>query len=472
MNKTLPACATLDALPNELLIQIASHFDRQPPSILKFTHEPSAQLTCSEERSLKSLSGVSWRWRKIVLPVLFRYSRISLDKTPQWVPIDARLVENMQGQLTKLSNHELQIYQKMRSKFKSSSMWAFDESFDDLLINLCRIREGDDFLRSVPNILWLPHLPKTFTDFGRFVAHYNMKHYIKSLVVFTDKEYELRHVSTADAPLSRAVSEIWSQIFFRLEPFRVVVAAPPTTLAGLLDTQMLSSDAWAFDMKMHYIELLQPEPSRINHPRESTCRPWDSALVHRKPWTHLGYNEGSSITAYSTYEYHLKQSPKMLYLIILRLAKEVQDCCNIVSFSFHGVFPFSTNITTIIRALHKVKTLRKVHFQLAPGNENSLLNTPKRMGRAQPHDLWMEWNESYKVIASFLGVYGFADGAEFVSSDCDVAGLAGEVDDYMDMRFKRGSGWRKTEIGKWIKDESLGKDGAPTEAGPSAEAPA
>lgn len=450
----------MNPLPNELLIQIASHLDLQSPSVTKFAHEPSAHLTDSDDTPLKTLSRVSWRWRKIVLPLLFHYSRIQLDPEPQWVPIDARLIDNMQFHLTTLSNHEVQIYLKMRSKFKSGSEFAFDEAFDDLLINLCRIQEGDNFLKSVPHILWLPHLPKTFADFARFVSRYDLKHHIKSLVVFTDKEYELRHVATADAPLGRAVAEIWAQIFIHLDPRRLVVAAPPTTLAGLLDTQILSSDAWAFEMKMHYIELRQPEPQRIEH-KSPMCRPWDVALIHRRPWTFLGYNEGSSITAYSTYEYHLKQSPKILYLLLLRLAKEVEDCCNIRSFSFIGVFPFSTNIMTFIRALHRVRTLQKVHFQLAPGPESKLLDTPKKLGRAQPRDLWLEWSESYKVIASFLDVYDFEDGSQFSSEDFKESGVAAEVEEYMAMLQKRGSGWRHVEAGMWARDHSLDIEAEP-----------
>jgi hypothetical protein len=451
----------MEALPNELLIQIATHLDKPPPSVTKFAHEPSSQLTCVDERSLKALSQVSWRWRKIVLPILFHYSRIPLDDDPQWVPIDARLIEDMQGSLTTLSTHEMQIYTKMRSKFKSTSMSAYDEAFDDLLINLCRIQENDKFLKSVPHILWLPHLPKAFMKFTQFITIYNLKRHIKSVVVYTDKEYELRHVATADAPLSRAVSDIWSQIFSHLNPHRLVVAAPPTTMAGLLDTSMLSNDAWAFDMKMHYIELLQFDTSLIEHV-SPTCRPWDTALIHRKPWYHLGYNEGSSITAYSTYEYHLKQSPKMLYLILLRLAKEVENCCNIRSFTFFGVFPFSTNISTIVRALEKVRTLKRVQCRLSPGPENDLLSTPKRMGRAQPSDLWLEWNESYKVIASVLGSYDFEDGCEFVSTDCEESRLAVEVDDFMQLLQKRGAGWTKAEEGRWIRNHGEDKKRAPT----------
>lgn len=448
----------MDSLPNELLMQIASHLDSTPPSIAKFAYEPAADLTCAGETSLKALSQVSWRWRKIILPILFRYSRISLNPDPRWVPIDARMIDNMQEQLSNLSNHETRVLYRMRNKFKSSPVFAYDETYDDLLINLCRIEDGDEFLKSVPNPLWFPHLSKGFSDFSRFVREYALKRHIKSIVVYTDKEYELRHVPTADANLARAVAEIWSQIFFRLEPTRVVVAAPPTTLAGLLDVQMLSSDAWAFDMKIHYIELLQREPHSIDDMSlrcGSACRPWDVALIHRRPWIHLGYNEGSSISAYSTYEYHLKQSPKMLYLTLLRLAKEVQDCCNIHSFSFIGVFPFSTNVTTVIKALQKVRTLQKVQFQLAPGPENRLLDTPKRMGRALPADMWLEWNGSYKAIMSFLGTYEFMDGCQFISKDCSGVETAKEVGEYVELLQKRGLGWRGEGEGVWVRSSTL-----------------
>ena len=451
--------AGLRTLPNELLIQIASHLDIEAPSLTRFAHEPSTELTKSYSTPLKDLSQVSWRWRKIVVPVLFRYTQIPLDPNPQWVPLDARLIENMQGQLSMLSNHEFMIYTKMRSKFKSSSASAFDQSFDDIFINLCKIKDGDEFLKSSPTILWLPHLSKNFTDFVRLVSQYKLRPHIKSIVVHTDVEYGLRHVTTADVPLARAVTEIWSQIFSCLDPTRVVVAAPPATLAGLLDTQMVSSDTWAFDMKMHYIELIQ-EYSLHSGDTSPSCRPWNTALIHRRPWSHIGYNEGSSIAAYSTYEYHLKQSPKMLYLILMRLSKEVGACCNITSFSFTSVFPFATNITSIIRALHRIPTLCNVTFQLAPGPENDLLSQPDRMGRAQSGDFWLEWTESYKVIASYLGVFDFEDGAQFRSKDCTSKRLTKDVEEIVELLKHRGAGWRnkEEEIGVWVRDHALDDD--------------
>ncbi|KAF2197280.1 hypothetical protein GQ43DRAFT_444390 [Delitschia confertaspora ATCC 74209] len=443
-----------ESLPNELLIQITSYLDCEAPSASKFSHEPSPTLTTSGNTSLKDLSRVCWRWRRIVLPILFRYSKIELDTNPQWVPVDARLIDTMQTQLTKLSSHEMQIYQRMRSKFKSSAMFAFDEMFDDLLINLCRIQDGDDFLKSLPYVHWLPHLTGNFTDFSRFVEQYDLKRYIKSVVVFTEREYELRHIATADAPLRRAVTEVWSQLFSSLDPTRIVVGAPPTTMAGLLDAAMLSSDGWAFNMKLHYIELIQDQQSKISAVHSSNCASWGESLVYRRPWTHLSYNEGSSITAYSTYEYHLKQSPKMLYIVLHQLAR-VQNCCSIRSFAFTSVFPFSTNMECVIKALGKIPTLTKVQFQLAPGPENNLLSSPKRMGRAQPHDLWLEWNESYQLIATFLRLYNFSNGAEFSSIDCREHSLAEEVEEYVQRLQHDGIGWRKIGVGRWVRDHAL-----------------
>ncbi|CBX96677.1 hypothetical protein LEMA_P109420.1 [Plenodomus lingam JN3] len=454
-----PPHTTMDSLPNEILIQVASHLDINPPSISKFRHEPTPQLTISDAIPLKCLSQVSRRWRKIVLPILFRYCRIGLDPEPQWVPVDARLVDSMQGQLTRLSNHEFMIYTRMRSKFKSSSASAYEENFDDLLINLCRIQDGDEFLKSAPRILWLPHLPKSFAGFERFVQQHMLKYHIKGVVVHTNQEYVLRHVSTSDAPLSRAVNEIWSQVFSLLEPARLVVAAPPSALATLLDTQIECSNPWTFAMKTHYIELRQPDPTPLEH-MTTKCRPWDSALIHKRPWYHLGYNEGSSIAANGLYDSNVQQSPNMLCLTLVRLARETQPCCAITSVEFTGVFPFAINITKVLHALHRIPTLKKGSIQIAPGPENDLLSNRRRMYRAQTTDLWLEWRESYKMVTSYLGIFDFPDGAEFISLDCESAQMAAEVREYMGMLRRRGTGWREEGTGRWVRDHGLDGTGA------------
>ncbi len=455
----------MDSLPNELLIQIASHFDHEAPSVRKFAHEPSTSLTCSEFVPLQSLSRVSWRWRKIVVSILFRYSRIALDTDSQWVPIDSRLVDSMQGQMATLTTHEFQIYQKMRTKFKSSSDIVYKKQYDHLLTDLAKIQEGDNFLKSVPQILWLPHLPKTFVQFEEFVSQYKLEHHIKSLVVYTNKEYESRYVDTDDDPLFEAVYELWSQIFKFLNPCRLVVAAPPTTLVHLLDAISFDSDAWAFEMKMHYIELLQADPpvSRpwtppwVGHPpRQCSSDGRCLGLIDRRPWYHFGYNEGSSVSAYSTYEYHLKESPRVLYFTLKKFAKAVPECCNITSFSFTGVFPSATNVTIFLRALSKIQTMKTVSIRFAPGPENNLLGDAGRMGRAQASDLWLEWRESYNLITNYLATNSFEDGTQFRSLDCEKGELVDEVEGFMQSLLEeRGIAWRKEAKGCWVRDHTL-----------------
>jgi hypothetical protein len=159
----------------------------------------------------------------------------------------------------------------------------------------------------------------------------------------------------------------------------------------------------------------------------------------------------------------LKQSPKILYLILVRLAKEASPCCNITSFSFTGVFPFVTNVTAIVRALHKIPNLGRIDFQLAPGPENNSLEDPERMGRAQRSDFWLEWNDSYKVLVSYLDIFDFVDGAQFQSHDCGNKELAQEVAGYIELLQQRGAGWRKSDVedGVWVRDHGLDRTVAP-----------
>jgi hypothetical protein len=148
----------------------------------------------------------------------------------------------------------------------------------------------------------------------------------------------------------------------------------------------------------------------------------------------------------------------MLYLTLIRLVKEAQHCCNIRSFSFVGVFPFSTNVAAVIRALQKIRTIKEVRFQISPGPGNNVLSSQKRMGRAQASDLWLEWNGSYKAIVAFLGTYEFEDGSRFVSRDCTNLIMGKEVEEFMELLQTRGLGWRREADAVWIRDRTLDRE--------------
>ncbi|KAG9191416.1 hypothetical protein G6011_09504 [Alternaria panax] len=466
----------MQSLPNELLAQIASHLESQPSSITKFNHEPTAHLAYSQtelnNNPLKSLSLVSWRLRKIVLPILFRYVRIPLDKEPQWVPTDARLVDSMQSELSTLSNHEFMLYTKLRGKFKSSAGGAFEPAMDDVLIQLCRIQDGDEFLKRTDRKVWLPHLSSWFPNFKKFAEGNELKHHIRSVVVCTDEEFKLRYVVTALETLAREVSRMWNQIFELSEPERFVVAAPPKTMAALLESGVATNDSWAFEMKMHYIEFVQTLPSAITSNTEiekNSRQPSDIGLIHRRPWSHIGYNEGSSITAYSIYEFQFMTTPRILEILLDRLAKNSKSCANLSSFSLIAVFPLSSHITQIVSAMHRIPSIRKITLQLAPGPENDLLSNGSKRRKAQSSDFWSEWRLGYKALADMdqlRRVYSGEDGTgwepaleEIVSRDCYTKQLGEEVKEVVEHYLKQAKlRWKSDGVGRWVRDESEVED--------------
>ena len=69
----------IDKLPEELLLHVFNYLESTPPSEVKIRHEPSLELTRSSKTTLKDVSTISKRWRRIVLPLLFKHARLRID---------------------------------------------------------------------------------------------------------------------------------------------------------------------------------------------------------------------------------------------------------------------------------------------------------------------------------------------------------------------------------------------------------
>ncbi len=85
MSTARKTTALLDYLPEEVLGIILTFLDNKPLSIKCARDEPSIASLESEAKPLKILSTVSHKWRRLVLPVLFKYVRLRLeDIGPFW----------------------------------------------------------------------------------------------------------------------------------------------------------------------------------------------------------------------------------------------------------------------------------------------------------------------------------------------------------------------------------------------------
>jgi len=79
--------ATLDDLPEEILAQIASYLDTEPLSTTRLRYEPHPEGFRQKERPLLHLSSCSQQMRRVVLPTLFRHTRLNFTYPFQRIQI-------------------------------------------------------------------------------------------------------------------------------------------------------------------------------------------------------------------------------------------------------------------------------------------------------------------------------------------------------------------------------------------------
>lgn len=230
----------INRLPNELIQHIfdnVTDFTAAPPSVAKFTAEPSPSLTVNPVHPIKQMSLVCRRWRAHLMQELFKYTRVSLDCESQW---------------------------------------------------LC------------------PSPSETVCDYLQFVKESNLQTKIDSLVVYTEHSIASQRQNVEETRIIRATASLWKTIFGCFSPPRLVISAPPSTMASLASSIEDSDDTWAFEMPLHYL-CFSREAANSTPVSPSTKSPSysSSAFVSEiQPWTHLAYNEGTMLTGYAHYEWY------------------------------------------------------------------------------------------------------------------------------------------------------------------------
>jgi hypothetical protein len=453
--------AMLSSLPEELLLYIVSFLDAEPPSLTKFCHEPSFQLTDSDSKSLKNLSCTSRMWRRILAPILFQYVRISLSYEPRYVAESRGLLDHLQNNFEHLNPRERRIFLRLKQE-ADGFLFNELEAFSSDHINLApenggvaptkmylAVHEDDLVLRDAPMLIYCHHLPKDVQHLFSLLSSHRI-HSNRSLVISTEHDTNGQVRRMLEDFFHLGARTIWKVILANMDPQRLIIAAPPATLALLASLPEDNGDSWAFEMKVHYLELRQsPSPQSVH---TDSCRRRErlesSSVVRDRPWTHVGYNEGSSVPAYSTYEYSWKQSPRIIPRILQQMQNTNAKCCSLRTFSYTAVFPLASNHRALVGIMRNLSSLRAVHYQLTPGNENDVLDNKDRLRRAQHSDLWMECDRCYEDII-FQG--RLPQHCKFSTSDHSMTeGLAdkfrtlAEIDD--------NSQWTRVDDYSWTRD--------------------
>lgn len=278
--------------------------------------------------------------------------------------------------------------------------------------------------------------------FLKLVTQQELCRHVRSIVLYTACTVQRGNPEVIISPTAWS---IWEGLFAHINPSRVVIAAPPSYLGWLTKYSPNERDVWAFDMPIHMLEL---RTSAEDACRRVPADPdfWD--ILQVKEWAHLGFNEGSSLKAYSTYEYYWKNTPSCLVYML----RDLEARARLRSVAYYAIFPLSTHVEDIARGVRGLHLIESLHFQLVPTPQSHLLDDSERIGKADLTDCWQEVGESYSAVVN--AIFDMSEYPTLLSrvliSDSFSAEQSEEMDDRFDLVGE--SGWTKIVEGLWTRE--------------------
>lgn len=425
----------LNSLPEELQLLILEFLDSSPPSSTRLRQEPSLTLTDNEDRTLKRISLVSKRWRRLVLPTLFKYARLRLDRPPriEWgtCPVCNRSVFATGNHHT-AQPHGLGHIDQYHADMVSAAAHR-DSNATSQKLHTEVSTEGGDALVIQPLITfaWIQRFYHAMLDFLVFLQDSDIANVIESFVLYTDQMLEAKlhrfpHEAADKDWRFPASAAFWAHLLTVIDPSTITIVAPPLDLACLTNCAVDTFGDWAFgEMDYHILMIQQAKRGHTSTgvPAYASLRSTPtsypsiaaSSVLNLRPWSHLGLNEGPFLKAYGTYEFFERGPPSLVYSIkdsILRRPRQirtseqnrdsdafvVQPLWNLTSLDYTAIFPFS-NHADFSSILHQISHLS---LQLAPSAESNILNDRVRLGKADLADCWTELLTTYAQVVEPL----------------------------------------------------------------------
>jgi hypothetical protein len=423
-------------LPNELLLQVFGYIadlNGDPPSMLRFTFEPSLELTRSAIQPLKTLSLVCQRWRHILLANVFRHARVTLMRRPCWVclctPLETKFEsKGIQGR----SHHSNCPIKGIHASVESSPDRAKTSKYPEYPIDLEHVEsdENRQFMH------WPPAMRSEVDAFIAFARRKELLLEIKSLVLQTDQELTTRLTGAEETIIVREIGFLWKTFLATFNLSRLVIVAPPSTMAALTSSRD-SPDTWAFEMPLHYLSFSTEDqggkdtgliPSRTGPSdfgtaaisQENPRRQVHASPHNLHPWRKMAYNEGTMLPGYAHYEWQTKLPPRILPCLLNFMSREskLDRSPKLQSFEYISNFPYSYHIEDVMGELNHFHGIRLLKVKLA---ELDYLDDNSQIGKGLRSDVWKEWEDSYKKVVTHF-IKGAETGTVFEIVDATVYG--------------------------------------------------
>lgn len=221
----------MDDLPEELQLYTFEFLDNPPPSELKVRHEPSLNLAKSAQHDLKNISYVSKRWRRIVLPLLFKHACLRLDINPrqEWEQCEACGKRPGRRQCHRYHAEML----AAMNKFVAS-------------VNIVSFSPGDNVVyRSYEfaTAVWANRMYHALEDFLLFLLYNSLASAVESFVLVSDrmlagKAGRFPHESGQGEWRYPASAAFWRHLLSYVSPRRIATVAPPIELACFMNASI------------------------------------------------------------------------------------------------------------------------------------------------------------------------------------------------------------------------------------------
>jgi hypothetical protein len=427
---------TLDSLPEELQLLVIDFLDSPAPSSRRLRQEPCLALTDSEDRTLKSISLTSKRWRRLILPTLLKYARLRLDRPPtaQWdgCPVCTKSTTvthdiHAAGRL-ELSNVD-QYHVDMVSATRLSPGIGLSSEVSTVCAQSERVGASTNDHSATSG--WISRFYHALRDFVDFIQDNDLSHLIENFVLYTDRMLEAKlhrfpHEAADTDWRFPASAAFWAHLLAVIDPTTITILAPPLDLACLTNCAVDTFGDWAFgEMDFHILTLRQeklrhtttdlPVYASLRSIPTSYPSIASSSVLNLRSWNHLGLNEGPFLKAYGTYEFFERGPPSLVYSIkdsITSRPRQAQKSSqdrnndaslapplwNLTRLDYTAIFPFS-NHADFSSILHQISHLS---LQLAPSAESNILNDRVRLGKADLADCWTELLTTYAQLVEPL----------------------------------------------------------------------
>ena len=301
-----------------------------------------------------------------------------------------------------------------------------------------------------------------------FVRRKNIDGHIGSLVLYSKSATQWR-TARCTGPLSGNLTlpaltdtTIWPfvvHVLDALDPESLILVLSSRMLEDVLPYKLKRDDEWAFGHPFHSLHLEHPPQPRRKPPYNHFH---DRRILSLRRWTKISYNQGSSIPAYSTYEYFHKRTPSMLAPGSAISPSGFGDIFsnlleNLTSFDFIAIFPFGFR-STHISWLKLLPNLRDLRVQFAPSLNDRILDDPIALGTTARSDLWKEFEWAYESVAIALSNTWLLRLEDFTSLDYRNHGLREMI---VASLVAISEQWVHDGQGRWISSR-LRKDSAQT----------